>query len=58
MLGWQCDGTGFLSFSFPDSDGQDPHGMVKNVPAAADQSDTFLRTGVIQWYCDGPCDPN
>jgi hypothetical protein len=42
----------------PMRQGDDPHGMVKNVPASAEQVDTFLRTGVVQWFCDGPCDPN
>jgi hypothetical protein len=42
----------------PMREGSDPHGQVKNVPASGQQVDTFLRTGVVQWFCDGPCDPN
>jgi hypothetical protein len=35
----------------------DPHDKVRVLDAAYDQTDTFLRTGVIEQYCSGPCDP-
>ena len=35
----------------------DPHDWVRVLDAAYDQTNTFLRTGVIEQYCAGPCDP-
>ncbi len=35
--------------------GEDPHDKVRKLPAASDQTDAFLRTGVIQNSCGGPC---
>jgi hypothetical protein len=37
------------------SDGADPHGKLRSVPAAYQQADEFLRTGVVRSHCDGPC---
>jgi hypothetical protein len=37
--------------------GDDPHDKVRVLDAAYDQTDTFFRTGTIQAYCMGPCDP-
>jgi hypothetical protein len=62
-------GSGIMEFSFglpeapltnvppvgnPDDD---PHDKVRVLPAAIDQTDTFLRTGTIAPACTGPCDP-
>jgi hypothetical protein len=41
----------------PPTAGEDPHGKVRSLPAAIDQEDTFFRTGVVQQYCAGVCDP-
>lgn len=35
----------------------DPHDAVRVLQAAQDQTDTFLREGVVVPTCDGPCDP-
>jgi hypothetical protein len=35
--------------------GDDPHDEVRKLKAAIDQTDTFLRTGMIQSYCGGVC---
>ena len=39
----------------PMTDGDDPHDKVRSLPAAIDQTDTFLRSGVVQNYCGGVC---
>ncbi len=39
----------------PMEQGDDPHDKVRSLPSAIDQSDTFLRTGVVQSYCGGVC---
>jgi hypothetical protein len=41
----------------PDRDGQDPHGRMKEVPAAGQVLQHFLETGTVNQYCDGVCDP-
>lgn len=41
----------------PARDGQDPHGRMTEVPAAAQVLQHFLETGVVEQYCQGPCDP-
>ncbi len=43
--------------NIPPSDGEDPHGKVRRLPSAEQSLDQFLRTGVIESFCDGPCDP-
>ncbi len=62
-------GSGIVEFSFglpeapktntpptgPSDD--DPHDKVRVLDAAYDQTDTFFRTGMIQHFCNGPCDP-
>jgi len=35
----------------------DPHDKVRVLPAAHTMTDVFLRTGVTQPACDGPCNP-
>lgn len=41
----------------PASDGDDPHGKPRKLASAEKMLDQFLRTGVIESYCEGPCDP-
>ena len=43
--------------NIPPSDGEDPHGKVRKLPSAEKSLDQFLRTGKIESFCDGPCDP-
>jgi hypothetical protein len=62
-------GSGIVEFDFhlPESpktntppsgpSDDDPHDKVRVLGVAHDQTDTFLRTGVVEPYCDGPCDP-
>jgi hypothetical protein len=35
--------------------GNDPHGKPRDLPEAQDQMITFLRTGVVENTCGGPC---
>ncbi len=39
----------------PDED--DPHDKVRVLGVSYDQTDVFLRTGSIEAFCKGPCDP-
>jgi hypothetical protein len=41
--------------NIPATAGEDPHDKVRKLPAAIDQTDTFLRSGMIQNYCGGVC---
>ncbi len=41
----------------PPSNGVDTHEDTRRTFAAQEQLNTFLTTGVIVNYCDGPCDP-
>jgi hypothetical protein len=41
----------------PARDGEDPHGKVRKLPSAEKSLDQFLRTGAIESFCDGACDP-
>jgi hypothetical protein len=60
-------GSAMIEYSFglapepttnvPASDGEDPHGKPRRLPAAERSLDRFLRTGVVESFCDGPCDP-
>lgn len=43
--------------NIPPSDGEDPHGKPRKLPSAAQMLDQFLRTGVVETFCDGVCDP-
>lgn len=43
--------------NIPPSDGEDPHGKVRKLASAQKSLDQFLRTGKIESFCDGPCDP-
>lgn len=41
----------------PMTEGSDPHGALADVPIAIQATDQFLRTGVVESFCDGVCDP-
>jgi len=41
----------------PMEEGDDPHGSLAGVPAAVQMVDQFLRTGEVEVFCDGVCDP-
>lgn len=43
--------------NIPARDGEDPHGKVRKLATAQKSLDQFLRTGTIESFCDGPCDP-
>ena len=43
--------------NIPPTDGMDPHGQPRKLPSAEKMLDQFLRTGVIESFCDGACDP-
>ncbi|MBK7828109.1 hypothetical protein [Nannocystis sp.] len=43
--------------NIPPDDGEDPHGKVRKLASAQKSLDQFLRTGTIESFCDGPCDP-
>jgi hypothetical protein len=61
------EGSAMIEYSFglapepttnvPATDGMDPHGKVRKLPSAEMSLDQFLRTGTIESFCDGPCDP-
>lgn len=62
-------GSGMVEFDFnlpmapttntppvgPDDD--DPHDKVRVLDASYDQTNDFLREGIVKPYCDGPCNP-
>jgi len=41
----------------PALDGEDPHGKVRKLLSAEKSLDQFLRTGAIESFCSGQCDP-
>ena len=41
----------------PPTDGEDPHGKVRKLLSAEKSLDQFLRTGTIESFCNGRCDP-
>jgi hypothetical protein len=41
----------------PPDNGVDTHEDTRRTPAAQDQLDLFLTTGVVKQFCDGVCDP-
>jgi len=43
--------------NIPPDDGEDPHGKVRKLASAHKSLDQFLRTGTIESFCDGACDP-
>lgn len=43
--------------NLPMVEGDDPHGALTGVPAAAQMATRYLQTGEIVNDCEGPCDP-
>lgn len=43
--------------NIPPTDGEDPHGQVRGLPASLATRGEFLLEGTIRTNCDGPCDP-
>jgi hypothetical protein len=43
--------------NLPNSRGEDPHDMVRELDVAQKQEAKFLLEGVVQHFCDGKCDP-
>jgi hypothetical protein len=41
----------------PMTEGEDPHGKLADSPEATLTVEQFLRTGVVETFCDGACDP-
>ncbi|WP_434427773.1 hypothetical protein [Nannocystis pusilla] len=41
----------------PMKEGEDPHGGPRKTAAANASMDKFFREGVVETFCDGPCDP-
>ena len=41
----------------PMTEGEDPHGKLAGSAEATMTVEQFLRTGVVETFCDGPCDP-
>ena len=62
-------GSGIVEFDFnlPESpktnnppngaDDDDPHDKVRVLQSAVEQTDVWLREGVVKAFCDGPCNP-
>lgn len=63
------EGSGIVEFTFPGvpvgpqtnvppaDEGMDPHDEVRKLAVSNDQTDQFLRTGIVEHACDGICDP-
>ena len=60
------NGSAYIEWDYgiPDSAGpypaesseeHNPHEAVRREPLVHQQIDTFLRTGIVEQYCDGPC---
>lgn len=43
--------------NIPPSEGEDTHESTRRTFAAQEQLNTFLTTGTVVHYCQGPCDP-
>ncbi|WP_244923834.1 hypothetical protein [Enhygromyxa salina] len=41
----------------PMTEGEDPHGKLADIPIAVITVEQFLRTGVVESFCDDVCDP-
>lgn len=62
-----ADGAGLLEYDFglpPEptlrvamTEGDDPHGVLRQLPHRQQTRASFLSTGVVEPGCDGPCDP-
>lgn len=61
------EGAGLIEYDFglppepienvPMTEGDDPHGLVRRLPASVQTRATFLESGQIELNCDGACDP-
>ncbi|MFK8001937.1 MAG: hypothetical protein AB8H86_20240 [Polyangiales bacterium] len=61
------EGSGIVEYDFgippapltnvPPREGDDPHGAVRGLRSAQRQMDVFLRTGVVENFCEGSCNP-
>lgn len=61
------EGMGLIEYDFglppepienvPMTEGSDPHGLVRRLPASVQTRATFLESGMIELNCDGACDP-
>jgi hypothetical protein len=64
---WEGSGIVEFDFNLPESpktntpptltDDFDPHDKVRVLDVAYDQTDYFLRTGIMKQFCDGVCNP-
>lgn len=45
------------TINVPATDGDDPHDKLLGLASVAKMRDQFLRSGVVETFCDGPCDP-
>ena len=61
------EGSALLEFDYgieepvenvPPREGDDPHNALNDRPDALNAAARFLRTGMIENPCEGPCDPN
>jgi hypothetical protein len=62
-----AEGVGMIEYDFglppepienvPMEEGEDPHGLVRRLPASVQTRAQFLANGTIETFCDGPCDP-
>ena len=60
------EGAGMIEYEFgvpeplinvPPTEGEDPHGQLRQLDASQETRGVFLQTGVMRTNCDGPCDP-
>lgn len=61
------DGSAMIEYSFglppepldnvPMREGDDPHGAIRPLMSAQRTIHEFFDTGIVNNYCDGPCDP-
>ena len=45
------------TINVPMTQGDDPHGGPRKTAAANASMNRFFRDGVVETFCDGPCDP-
>jgi len=65
LVGPVSEGSALVDYDFglpanpalnlPNDAGCDPHDRVRVLDPSYDQQDTFFRTGVIEWACNGAC---
>ncbi len=62
------EGSAFVEYDFglppipienvPMTEGNDPHGDIWNYPTSRQALENFIRTGTVETFCDGTCDPD